>query len=471
MEVIRMFNPIYRTYSFSHLNRLSRQSTGINFMQKAFAGTSFSSNFNILQQDQSKINNYYGNIHKMNNALYDFKDVARDLYNASFNLTTQGLNGFGYIVGNSTSANIDVQAFEGAKEGSYDVEVTSLSQTAKMDGSYLMDTKKIGDYTGGGFGYYNNANFDITNDADPTKTINIDLSTLGIDQNTTSSTALNTIASDINTKATAAGLDVTAVVESDGSGNSRLVLESSSVDPSSNFSVTDVGEDFAEKIGINTTTSPGSYQSSQLTNYSIDGVNYQSTSHTVSFHDGYGEMTFSGTTSGVETVDFAPNSSSTDTMYNTIKNFVEEYNNMIDFLDENKGLVRSDVSLKMKSASTYQKPFLDDIGIDVKSSGKLEIDETKLKNALTNDSVEVKNMFQNSYKSLGTEIKHITDNIVNTPYGTYANNQLFYNKPNKNHSFRTITDLYSNQLVINNMNNPTSPNDLLSTGLLLNKKY
>lgn len=110
---------------------------------------------------------------------------------------------------------------------------------------------------------------------------------------------------------------------------------------------------------------------------------------------------------------------SNSTATSDISNFVDAYNNMISFANENNQYLTSSVVSDLNSNYNNISSDLQSIGITQNSDGTLSIDQDTLDDALQNDPSAVQSSFSGS-NGIAVTTGAIAQSIIQSPLSDYA---------------------------------------------------
>lgn len=242
--------------------------------------------------------------------------------------------------------------------------------------------------------------------------------------------SLQGVADKINAAATGASASVVAVTEG---ANTRYRLEIKN--PSSTPNFVDAGNTLAT-LGIVQRAPGNQLVAAQDASYNLDGVNLTASSNTIEGVIPGGKLTLLKadlTTPPTTTITIK---NDTDTVANRIKSFTDSYNAAVGFIDDNskfdgetyetgplfgdptaRQFVSTMNSLVLSNIPglTGQFKNMTDIGINIDGSGKLEIDNTKLTNAITSDPESVRKIFQNFGAPSSSTVTYISGTSSTQP--------------------------------------------------------
>jgi flagellar hook-associated protein 2 len=250
---------------------------------------------------------------------------------------------------------------------------------------------------------------------------------------------LQGVADKINAASTGATASVVAVTEG---ANTKYRLEIKN--PSSTPTFVDAGNTLAT-LGIVQRAPGNQLVAAQDASYTLDGVTLTSSNNTIEGVIPGAKLTLLKadlTTPPTTTITIK---NDVDTVANRIKAFTDSYNAAVSFIDDNSkfdgetyetgplfgdpiarqfvstmnGLVLSNIP-----GLTGQFRNLTDVGINIDGGGKLEIDSTKLNNAITTDPESVRKLFQNFGAPSSSTVTYIsgTSNTQPSSPSSYAIN-------------------------------------------------
>ena len=320
----------------------------------------------------------------------------------------------GMLASSSNSAAVSVNATGATSATSFSIDVQQLARgqsvasgpmTASpgLSGTLSID---LGKWEGGSF---------TANASNPAKTVSID-----------AGDSLSDIAKKINDK----GAGVTATVLRDASGE-RLLMRSSTTGEESGFRITSTGDTGLSALSTGMTVS----QYAQNAKATVNGIAVVSKSNT--FADTIPGMSFTAlqVTTPTTAVEIGVNAD-TEGMKKNIQDFANAYNALNDLLATStkydaaskkagalqgdstsvglQNAMRSLIATTTEGTGAFKR--LADIGIDIKTGGKLEVSATKLDSALK-DPAALKAMFANTGGSaaedgLAVKVKAMTSKML-----------------------------------------------------------
>lgn len=354
-----------------------------------------------MSEQAGSINSYNSQLPtNVINSLTSFNNYANNLLQASTPLqTTSYDNIFQQTVATSSSSSISVQSQSGATQSTYNVTVSQLAAAQQNTGTSLSSSAA----TGLSAGTYtlniqsNNTNYSVN---------------FNVNAGDTNQTVLSNMATAINN----VGSGVTAKVNNDTNlGTSTLVLNSNSTGTNNAFTITDISGNAVSYTGAGNTTTTSANAS-----YSVNGVSNTSQSNTVSLDNQNVSMTFSGLATNA-TVTVSPD---TQAVNSAISNFVNNYNNLVNYANQNQQYISPDVIGSLEQSYQYQSANLASIGITQNSDMTLSIDQSTLSSALKNNFSQVQDAFS-GLDGLAVNTGQIAQNITSSPLTTYVNPSVY----------------------------------------------
>ena len=326
---------------------------------------------------------------KVQTMVTDLLDLVKD-----FDLFTSGTNIFDEISASTTgsSASFDATDTSNLEPGTISVTVTQLAQKD------VYQSNKISDKTS-------------TMDSG---TISISIGDNSYDFSTDGKT-YEALVSEMNNYP-----DLSAALEQVGDSSYRLVIKSAESGLSNALSITQTGID----LGLE--DSDNHVLTAQNMNASIDGIDYDLSSNKVTMQNGLIiKMVEEGTSSITMERD---DSSITD----AINNVANKYNDLVDLVnsyilgDEENPAVISDSSTLKSMMSSIKNILFDSYGlnneenlfkygISFDSDGYMQVDETELSTALTDNYDDLKELFVGyaEKEGIGTRLKSYLDSLDN----------------------------------------------------------
>ncbi|MFZ5352484.1 MAG: flagellar filament capping protein FliD [Bacillota bacterium] len=218
------------------------------------------------------------------------------------------------------------------------------------------------------------------------------------------------VLSNINSKINNSNIGIKSNIIEDKNGNVQLSLASEKTGKSAAFTVEDVDGTLSSQLQLN-----NAVQNADNASYQLNGNQYESESNDIKV-----DNDISLTLRGVGETKLKV-SQDKEKIKDAINEFVSDYNKTIDFLNEKDYSNTNANGLKneLLSSVNSNRSGLRSIGIEVKSSGKLEIDSEKLSEALTYNSDRVKNLLGSS-SGISTRVSRIVDEAMEKTALSYA---------------------------------------------------
>lgn len=105
-----------------------------------------------------------------------------------------------------------------------------------------------------------------------------------------------------------------------------------------------------------------------------------------------------------------------ETSYNQIVDFIGEYNNTINYIEGNTKHIKESTKDEIRESINNNKNNLNEIGIRENKEGILEIDSTKLSNAIKNNIEKVRETFLDLTSGISNNTLDISAEITKDPY-------------------------------------------------------
>ncbi|MFU2317654.1 flagellar filament capping protein FliD [Rahnella sp. PCH160] len=368
----------------------------------------------------------------MQSALQTFADAATALSSTNtYGATT--------ATSNNTAA-FSATTTTGAAAGKYSLSVTQLASAQSLiSTTQTSSTTALGATTSG------NSRTLTISQGDGSTPLSIKL--------TDSQTSLTGVRDAINK----AGGGVTASVVKVTDSSYKLVLSANNTGTNSEMTVAVTGDDTLNNIiGYDSSTSTGAMTQNAVAanaKLTFNGIDLERQSNTISDAQDGITLSLTGTTTTAASLTVAKNTSTAST---AIQTFVDSYNALQDTFtsltkftatatntdtsDSTNGALLGDSALRtiqtrlktaLGSASgSGSISSLSSIGITTDpTTGKLEIDSTKLNTALTSNTAAVQTMMVGDGKTTGvmTNITNLNTGFLNTTNGTIANAEAAVN--------------------------------------------
>jgi flagellar hook-associated protein 2 len=317
----------------------------------------------------------------------DFLDIAKN-----FDLFTSGTNIFDQMTASTsgTSASFDATDTSNLEPGTISVNITQLAQKDVYQSNIIADKTSIMD----------------------SGTINISIGDNSYDFSTEGKT-YEEIVAEMNNHP-----DLDAALEQVGDNSYRMAIKSSESGVSNALTITQTGVD----IGLEDTNNH--VLSAQNMNASIDGIDYDLSSNKVTMQNG---LIVKAVSEGTSTITMEKDDSS---VISSIDDLADKYNELVDLVNsyilgdaDNAALISDSSTLKTMMSDIKNILFdsygLDDeenmfkYGISFDSSGYMQIDNSELSKALTNNYENLKELFvgRAEKEGIGTRLKTYLDSL------------------------------------------------------------
>ncbi|MDA8161694.1 MAG: flagellar filament capping protein FliD [Desulfobacteraceae bacterium] len=348
----------------------------------------------------------------LSQALNNLGTYTAQLYQASYPLIPDSYPGantsvFDNVAATSSNPNqVTATAQPGATIATYSVYINQLASAQLNQGAALSSNS-------------------ITTASTGTDTFNLQINgtttpiSVNVNNTDTNQTFLNNMAQAINT----ANIGVTAsVITNSQNSTSQLEIIANNTGTSNNFSLTDIT---GNAVSVSSTNNIINYASNA--SYTINNQAYTSGSNTINIDNNNLQLNLLNTTSSFVTINVTNDQQAIN---NTINNFVNNYNAMINFLQQNNAYIDQGIFNNMTNIINSQVANLQSIGITQNNDNTLSVNQTQLSSALTNNT----NQVQNIMSGIATNIISITQEIQSSSITNYINNQTssFINNLNNN---------------------------------------
>lgn len=296
---------------------------------------------------------------------------------------------------------LTAKAADKATMGSYAIEVKQLAKANETTGNAL-DANAVTSITAGS----NTFGIDI---GGVTKNVSVDITATD-----TNKTALTKMAKAINEAN--AGVAAKVVNETvDGVAKSKIVLTSAQTGTENAFSLT------SGSGNILATTNAGNETTvAQNANYVVNGQSFVAQSNNIKLDNGKLNVTLNKTTDPGTTVDLNVKQD-LKAISSQVTDFVKQYNNTVNKLNEDDGLINKSVLRGLTSFANNNRYKLSDIGVTVNADKTLNIDQTKLEKALTSDFDKTKNLL-GGVNGLASAVGEKARSIVSASMGSLVDN-------------------------------------------------
>jgi len=297
----------------------------------------------------------------------------------------------------------------GAAEANYDIAVSQMAQAQENTGGELnkADASVVGLGT-------NTFNINI-NGQDHELSIEV------VDGDTN-----EVILQKLETAVNDAGLGATAeVIAGSGEGTQQLVIRSDNTGLAGAFAVADISGNAIAASGIGTTTTE-----SQDAIYTVNATEYSSGSNTIHLDDGMVTVSLESVGDAILTV--APDE---NIVKDAISTLVSGLNSLLDFLENNSGYIKDEVLASANSFIDDHQSELESFGITLSEDGRLEVDDTKLGEAVDQNLSGIKESF-GSFDGLAVQLSNYTSRIT-------SGNPLEYTKDAENINLYSRDQIYN----------------------------
>ena len=255
----------------------------------------------------------------------------------------------------------------GATEATYTIAVTQLAQAQENVGIALNTT-------------------DISPLNEGTNTFNINMNgqdhelSIEIQAGDTNETVLQKLETAINE----AGIGMTAdVITGSIEGTQQLTVLNNNTGLEDAFTVSDIDGNIVAETGLGLVSTEA-----RNAVYSVDGTDYISESNNIHLDGGLVEVALSG--EGKATLTVGP---SEDNIQDVISNFISGINEFMDFLENDEDYIRGEVLSSVHTFVVDHKDELESFGIFEGDDGRLDIDQTQLREAVSQNLSEIKETF------------------------------------------------------------------------------
>jgi flagellar hook-associated protein 2 len=334
------------------------------------------------------------------NALVMLNSYANNLAEAASQLQlTSPDNVFNQMVATSSDPNsISVSAQSGATASTYNVTVNQLAMAQQNNGTSL-SSNSITSLTPGTYSFTAQVGGQQYNIS------------FNVNQGDTNQTVLDNMAQAIN----CANVGITAIVNNNPYfGTSQLEINANNTGTNNAFTLTDVSGNAVSYTGANTVTAEATNA-----NYTINGVSGTSQTNTVNVDNNNLTMTFNKTISDA-TVTVAHDMQS---ISNSINNFVNNYNEMLTYVNQNQQYISPLVASELTQNYEYQASNLQAIGITQNPDMTLSIDQNTLNNAIQNNFSTIQAAFS-GFDRLAVNVGQFAEQIAESPLTDYANETM-----------------------------------------------
>lgn len=334
------------------------------------------------------------------NALVMLNSYANNLAETASQLQlTSPDNVFNQMVATSSDPNsISVSAQPGATASTYSVTVNQLAMAQQNNGTSL-SSNSVTSLTPGTYSFTAQVGGQQYNIS------------FNVNQGDTNQTVLDNMAQAINS----ANIGITAIENNNPYlGTSQLEINANNTGTNNAFTLTDVSGNAVSYTGANTVTVEATNA-----NYTINVVSGTSQTNTVNVDNNNLTMTFNKTVSNA-TVTVAPD---TQSISDSINNFVNDYNEMLTYVNQNQQYISPLVASELTQSYEYQASNLQAIGITQNPDMTLSIDQNTLNNAIQNNFSTVQAAFA-GFDGLAVNVGQFVGQIAESPLTDYANETM-----------------------------------------------
>lgn len=295
-----------------------------------------------------------------NKLLRNFDTYYKDLQDDASNLRSSFSNLKNNTYTSKDSSIADVSSTRTSSSNAITLEVTELAEKQTNTSDALESSSKNNFSTG-----YNS--FSIRKD-DKIYELNVDIKSLDSNKD-----VLTKVADKIN----ASRVGLTAVVKEDA-GKSYMEI-SSKEGAKNSFSIQDGNSSLASTIGLDQITNTAKDAS-----FKLNDKTYTASSNKVSINNGEFKLSLKSTGSTQ-----LNSKKDTSTVVDAVKDFISSYNDALSLVNDssNKNTTKLNILKNSLSGAAYSYKYsLQNIGINRKDDGTLSLDESRLSEALTNNT-------------------------------------------------------------------------------------
>lgn len=341
-----------------------------------------------LNNQEKKYNTQLSSYGVLKNAMHEFKDTMESLCNEEkFEI---------YSTTTSDEKIISAVADKTATSGNYTITVNQLAQAHKIASRNFSDTETS-------IGASGTLELDI----------NGDKFTLDIDE---SNDTLAGIKDSINNALDNVGVKASIINIDDGLGGtaSRLVLTSDQMGSTGAITLTDISGDVAETLNVST-----ELMAAQDANIDLNGFSVTCSSNIID--DAIEGVTLTLQSVSAEPIELTINRDD-QAITDSVQKFLDTYNTLIDSIArEGSDALKKDSSLKyLKSElrNIINEPaenignfsYLQDIGVSIdKKTGKLSLDASEFKTALSQDFGSFVKLFSSTDEGFATRLHNFAE--------------------------------------------------------------
>lgn len=353
-------------------------------------------NFQALRMLSSfSMQNFQEQQDEYRNSITNFTKNVNTLNDSAKTLTTASLFGKKYVSANAGA--VAGEAKLGAAVAQYNVGISQIATAQRNEGKTLAGTA---------YGSFDTgiSTFGIKVGGGAERQISV--SVLATDNN---GQVLKKFASAINKSDTGVWAEVKTK-----NNMQYLSVTGKNTGAVNSFTLRDItGNEIADLQLNNKVTNAADAQ------YTVNGTSYQSATNKVSLDNGNVSLYLHAITAETITVNVSEDDSK---IVDAVKTFLDNYNDLHEILSDSDAITKEGQKALNSAESLVGKTRSEDfssIGITLdKTTGKLNLDEKKLAEALNSNSSKVKSLLTSEH-SLGKIVFDISKEISNTPISSY----------------------------------------------------
>jgi len=133
--------------------------------------------------------------------------------------------------------------------------------------------------------------------------------------------------------------------------------------------------------------------------------------------------------------------SDSSAIVSAVQEFADQYNNTVDTLQDNSGLVNKRLLKNLTQAANDNKSRLGDIGITINKDKTLTVDTDKLKEAISSNLSGVKTTL-GSTSGLASKVAKISTNTLAQPMAAMVNSNNYVDQLTKNSQYQALINQY-----------------------------
>lgn len=358
-------------------------------------------NYNLFGQQQPA---------NFSSALSSLTSNANQLSTAIQSLVaTDNTNVFQQTTASSTNSSVATALSQpGATVTSYNLTVNSLAQAQVNQGTVLNSTATTSATVGTDI-----FNLSVNGQVTPLS--------VTVGSSDTNGTFLSNMAQAINN----ANAGVTASVITNSANNtSQLQIIANSTGTTASFGLSDVSGNAVSSTGANTMTT-----SEANASYVLNNQAQTSGSNTLNEDNGNLQISLLSASANPVTINVTNN---TQAIGNDINYFVNSYNTMVSFLQQNSLYISGDVLNSLTQGVNDQLTNLQNIGITLNPDQTLSVNQSMLNNALSTNLNQVQDTFS-SWNGVGNNVNTVVQNILTTPSSNFMETSFNSSGSNSNY--------------------------------------